>query len=370
MNRPTLLCSLALAVALAACQKTPEPAAPDAAPGATASAEQAPAAKEGAAEPAAADATGAKAEPAKAEPAKAEPAAQDAVAGVSLTEFPEVTDTPKVRLLEAGEGEKKELRYRYSPESKHQMVMRLEMGMSMKVGERSMPEVKLPAMIMKADITMGKPEGDAISYEFSVPSAPEVEAGEGVSETVAQGLKTSLAAMTGLHGKASVDARGATRDGHFELEGKDSPQLAQLVDSMGQSMRQMSVPLPEEAVGKGARWQALQRMQMGGMTIYQVGEYTLESIDGDRLELDVKLSQLGPKQQMQPPGLPPGVSAELLSMVGEGSGHMKLDLTALVPVSTTKIRSDSSMRMTSKDEAQEMSMSMNMEMEIKPGDAQ
>jgi hypothetical protein len=377
--RNTLLV-LMLATAAAACQKSqPAPA-----PQATAEADvKGAAGAEEAKNNAAAPTPAPSDEPAKpAKPAQeqGQPVAeggaaaqlpdQSAVAGVPLGEFPALDELPDVRVLDEGTGDKKALRYRYSPGSKHIMEMRLEMGMGMKVGEREMPPVALPAMLMRAEILVGQPEGDLMPYEFTVPTAPEVEAKEGASEAMIQGLKASLAAMTGLKGKAQVDARGATREGKFVLEGEENPQLAQLVDSMGQSMKQMSIPLPEAAVGVGARWQARQRMKMGGMSIFQVGEYALVAMDGDALTLKVTLTQLGPKQMMDPPGLPPGVTAELLDMRGTGSGTMEVNLTSLVPVSRVSVTSATSMRMTQQGAPQEMSMKMTMDMGIKPGAVQ
>ncbi|MEZ4265928.1 MAG: DUF6263 family protein [Myxococcota bacterium] len=384
MKLRSLMISLVFAATAVACQKTPAPAEP--APGSATPAAQPAAAGEakpaagtpaapGEAKPAdPAQVAGAEAEkPPEERPPEIAPEApqdQTAVAGVPLSEFPGLEELPDVRLVEEGSGEKKTLRYRYAAGSKHIMQMRMQMGMAMKVGERAMPPVELPAMLMRAEIALGQPDGDLMPYEFSIPTAPEVEPKEGTSEAVMAGLKTSMAAMTGLKGTASVDARGATHKGTFGLEGKDNPQLAQLVDSMGQSMRQMSIPLPEAAVGVGARWQARQRLQMGGMTLYQVGEYTLESIDGDTLKLKVKLSQLGPKQTMDPPGLPPGMTAELLDMRGSGEGSMEVVLTSLVPRSQVTVKSDTSMRMVNQGTPQEMTMSMTMGMTIKPGDAE
>lgn len=368
MKLRLLTISLLAAAAACACQKTPAPSSPET-----------PAVATGAPAKAEADKAAASADQPGSQPTVAEPGAekapeavadQSAVAGIPIAEFPALDALPDVRVLEEGSGDKKVLRYRYSAGSKHVMLMRLQMGMSMKVGERAMPPVDLPAMLMRAVITMGQPDGELMPYEFAVPAAPEVEAKEGTSEAIIAGLKASLGAMTGLKGTASVDARGATREGKFALDGKENPQLAQLVDSMGQSMRQMSVPLPEAAVGVGARWQARQRLEMGGMTIYQVGEYTLEAMDGDKLKLKVKLTQLGPKQTMDPPGLPPGVKAELVDMRGVGEGTMDVELTSLVPVSQVKVTSNTAMRMTTQGAPQEMTMTMTMDLGIKPGPAE
>lgn len=374
LHRLTL--SLLAAAAVCACQKTPAPASPSAETPAPVLAPAKPGSDQPVAhadKPAvdadkpAVDADKLAAAAPAAEKAPEVVADQSAVVGIPIAEFPALDAHPDVRVLEEGTGDKKALRYHYSAGSKHVMLMRLQMGMSMKVGERTMPPVDLPAMLMRAVITMGQPDGELMPYEFAIPTAPEVEAKEGTSEAVIAGLKASLGAMTGLKGTASVDARGATQEGKFVLDGKDNPQLAQLLDSMGQSMRQMSIPLPETAVGVGARWQARQRMQMGGMTIYQVGEYALESMDGDKLKLKVKLTQLGPKQTMDPPGLPPGVKAELLDMRGAGEGTMDVDLTSLVPVSEVKVTSNTSMRMTNQGVPQDMTMTMTMDLGIKPG---
>ena len=60
-------------------------------------------------------------------------------------------------------------------------------------------------------------------------------------------------------------------------------QTRQLMDQMKDSFSSVAAPLPEEAVGPGARWEVKMPIKSQGMTIDQTATYELVSLEGERL---------------------------------------------------------------------------------------
>jgi hypothetical protein len=108
------------------------------------------------------------------------------------------------------------------------------------------------------------------------------------------------------------------------------PQLRQVVDQMRDSFARLSVPLPEEAVGPGARWEVKMPLKSQGMTIDQTTAYQLVSIEGDRVTVKDTVEQRASNQKIQNPAMP-GLVLDLTKMAGKGSDDMVLDLTRLMP---------------------------------------
>ncbi|MFQ5930463.1 MAG: hypothetical protein ACE5MK_12270, partial [Acidobacteriota bacterium] len=146
-----------------------------------------------------------------------------------------------------------------------------------------------------------------------------------------------------------------------------SPDLTQMIQSMKQSMEQMSVPLPEEAVGVGAKWKTLQRVHRRGMTLYQVGSFELMRVDGPSMTLGVTVEQFGPKQDLSVPGQPPGMRAELVSTKSKGRSQMTLDLHSPVPSSSGSFKSESVMNFYAEGRVIHTIMNLDMQVQIEQG---
>jgi hypothetical protein len=98
-----------------------------------------------------------------------------------------------------------------------------------------------------------------------------------------------------------------------------------------EALRLLLPPLPDEPVGRGARWQARRRAQVGPASADENAVYTLTDLTDDRLRLAVKLALTGGEQSPRVTGLPPGATLKLTSLTGTGSGTVELDLRALQP---------------------------------------
>src|SRR5207245_919833 len=119
-------------------------------------------------------------------------------------------------------------------------------------------------------------------------------------------------------------------------------------------------PLPEEAVGPGAKWEVKMPLKSQGMTLDQTATYELVSIEDERVTAKTTLAQTAANQQIQSPAMP-NLKLDLTKMNGTGAGDVILDLGRLVPVAgNVKLHSEMSMGMNTGGEKQSMDMKLDL----------
>ena len=179
-------------------------------------------------------------------------------------------------------------------------------------------------------------------------------------------MEAAGASITSLKGTAIVSSRGVTKSAKLDFS-KVDPGMQQTLGQMTSSVENISMPLPEEAVGVGARWEVRQTLNSGGITMFQKAEYELTSMDASAVSVKVKIDQQAPPQPFANPGLPPGVDATIDKMSGSGTGTMTIRFDSLVPTSTVETLSSMVMGMNMGGQVQSMSTDTRMKMTIAPG---
>jgi hypothetical protein len=269
-----------------------------------------------------------------------------------------------VKLLEPGAEPRRELRYRFQAGLVQTMALEMRMLMGMDMGGFKQPEMKVPTTrtiitIEGRDLT---PEGN-LRYEFKLEGV-EVVPEEGNNPAMVETMKETLKGMAGISGHGLVTPRGVTLEADIKAPPNLNQQVRQSLENMRQSLRQLSAPLPVEAVGKGARWEVSMPFDTPMLKLVQHATYTLADLDADRLKLEADVQQSAPEQEIKQPGLPPGFKLMLKSMSATGSSAIDLDLLRLVPRSTVKTSSTSEMEGAGADPTQQMQMKMSMKMEV------
>ena len=242
-----------------------------------------------------------------------------------------------VTLLESGAEPRRVLRYKFQANRTERMVMQTDMAMAVEIEGLKRPETPLPStrMTMAIDSKEVSPEG-ALHYEFTLEQTEVVPNPGDYSPTI-KSIKNQMDTMLGVSGSVTVTSRGFSTDVKINIPRGVSPQVRQLIDDMKQSMSQISVPLPDEPIGKGARWQVTTPIETPAMKLTQIATYTLSEIQGDTVKLDVQLKQSAPPQESRPPGAPPGVTVIMESLSTSGSGTIELQMTNVVPTSTLNL---------------------------------
>ncbi|MDH3681621.1 MAG: hypothetical protein OEV40_16925, partial [Acidimicrobiia bacterium] len=111
------------------------------------------------------------------------------------------------------------------------------------------------------------------------------------------------------------------------------PTLASTMEQMITNS-QFAHPLPEEAVGVGARWEIIQLLPVNGLDVEQITSYEVVAIDGSVVELAATTEQIVPVGSEMVAG---GASATVVAWESISSGSIRLDLTSMVPASSSQL---------------------------------
>jgi hypothetical protein len=244
------------------------------------------------------------------------------------------------------------------------MDMNMDMDMKVTGAPRQKTSIPTMSMTMALEVTEVTPEGD-LRTQATIRSV-EILDRAGANVPVAA-LQSAVDEMEGLAGWTVMSPRGVIRDAGFVIPPDLNEQAANQMEAMEKQMSQLSFPLPEEAVGKGAMWKVSTELDAEGVSLTQDAIYWLVDLEGNTGELEVTLTQTAPPQKITDPTLEPGVTAELTSMTSEGTGTMRLDLTRIVP--TSSLRMSTTMEAELRRGAQRgiQTVIMDLEVIIKPG---
>lgn len=146
-------------------------------------------------------------------------------------------------------------------------------------------------------------------------------------------IRASLAQFQGFSGQYTLSSTGAVLSNHFVIPATVNSTLRSLLQQLSDQSNQLSVPLPTEAVGPGARWRATTQLVAGGIRLTQTYDYTLRSRVGTRLNLDLRYTQIAQRQRTALPGVPPGTTVTVTKYHVAGSGTTNVDLTQVVSAS-------------------------------------
>jgi hypothetical protein len=170
-------------------------------------------------------------------------------------------------------------------------------------------------------------------------------------------MRAEVAEIARLAGSARVTSRGLTRDvsvDHAVSEQKEAggspgapPAIADpagadpgtdpgadgpMNEQVRQTLRDLAAPMPEEAVGVGARWRKNSVVDTRSARIAQTETFRLVDLHGDRGSLDDVLAQHGPPAAEGTVERENGADpARIESILASGDAKVRFDLSRLVP---------------------------------------
>ncbi|PIE17468.1 MAG: hypothetical protein CSA66_05805 [Proteobacteria bacterium] len=230
-------------------------------------------------------------------------------------EFPALGQAAALKLLAPGADPKTPLRWKSKVGGAELVTMAVDITTEISVAGQTMPMNVKMTMDMKASVDEVLDDGSAhVTMEVLKAGLemPGMQAGD-TTDTMNEML-------AGMKISSTIDPRGVTSE--TEVLGAN-PMLGQLVGSMGDSLDQISIPFPEEAVGIGAKWQALTTQESNGMKVRMVATYELTELEGDTGKVKLSLQQFGDPQTINMNG----ATGKLDKLESTGSGDMAFDLT-------------------------------------------
>ena len=275
-----------------------------------------------------------------------------------------------VELINAGTEPKQQLRFTPGANTKQTLQMTMDMDMAMSVGGQTQPAFDSPPikMTMESEVKKVDANGD-IHTDLSYSDA-DVVAAKNTPPELANAMRAQVKKLVGLRGSMIVDNQGNTKQANFNTPETLEPNTKKMVEQMVTSLKQLSSPVPSEAVGVGAKWKIPNSVTANGMTMNENSTYELVDIKDNVASLQVTMEQQAGEQKINPQGLPPGASLDLKSMNSQGNGKRKLALNKVMPISSTmSMRSKSQMSVkepnTEKATAMDMNVSVEMALESK-----
>jgi hypothetical protein len=283
---------------------------------------------------------------------------------VTMEGYPATGEPSFVKVTEPGAEPRTALRYNISDGYTSHMAMTMLMGMTMNIDGMPLPKIEMPAIKMGADmaVTAVSPTKD-ITYRIAFTSM-DLESTPGVDPNLIAALKPLGEDIKAIQGTATVSERGINKEVNFDLSKLTNPQLKQMMSSLSSSMENLSMPLPEEPVGVGARWEVRQSVAVNGMQTFQRVELEMTAFDGKTATLTAKITQTAPAQAIKSPDMPPGAEAYLKSLSGSGSGTMTLHFDELIPSSSVNMQTATAMEVKFGGQSQNMNIDMSMKIEI------
>jgi len=244
--------------------------------------------------------------------------------------YVKVGGRPVVRLLDAGAEPRSVAVYAIVKGQSKPLQMGMDLEMAMEAGGMKLPATKMPRMNLIFNFSTGDRAGTEWPIDGKL-SKISVEAKGAAQDQIAAALRPQLGSLEGIAMNYFVDEKGHIRDVKVTLPPSLPPMAGQMMSGMTQSIESMTSPLPKEAIGIGAQWEVLSRIVANGADLLQVATLTLEIRDGKVLSLDAVVRQYGAKDAVNPPGMPPGASARLLSYDCLGGGKPVFDMTDVAP---------------------------------------
>lgn len=237
----------------------------------------------------------------------------------------EEIDQPEVqvRLIEPGEEPRRELRYEILATASQETTITMEMSsrITREGQEIAAPDVPPLAMRMHFDVAEGANgmfiiEGEL--REIRLETDEVAENGEQVDiDPMVHMMNQALRELQGVTMVSRIDDRGITEETQVEVPPGINPELANLARELEQPITNIGIHLPEEEIGEGARWEVVTTRDQQGIDVTQTIVYELVSLNGERANLRMTLSQTAEPQQTE--------QGRLRSLQSTGTGTATID---------------------------------------------
>lgn len=263
---------------------------------------------------------------------------------------------PAITVLSTGTGPKRAVRYRAAAGARDRIEMSMQMSIDVDVPEIGPQHFEPPPVriVMDIDVDDVAANGDITSSMEMVSASME---GAGMPPGMLDMLK-------GLSGVLVISDRGLVRSMQLDTSRIANPAVEQVLSSMG--FDRLATPMPEQAVGVGAKWEVVQTIDANNMQTNQKSSYELVAMDATSMTFDVTVEQSAAPQKMALPGVP--MEASLVSMAGEGRGRMTLPDGALALFGDMTITSRVVMDVVAEGISRRMSTTTGLTMSITRGE--
>jgi len=223
----------------------------------------------------------------------------------------------------------------------------------------------LPTMKLTADIgvTDVAANGD-ITYTVAF-TGMTAEAAPGAPDAMAGAVQGAAEGIKALKGSVTMSDRGINKSTSLNVDQITDPTTKQLLGSMSSSLESMSMPMPDEAVGVGAKWEVRQAIRNAGAQVFQRVTCELTAVDAQGATIKTSVEQTIPPQSVTNPALQ-GATVNVEKGAGTSAGTVTLRFNSLVPTSETSGTTAMAMVVDMGGQTQKMSVETKLKISVAP----
>lgn len=273
----------------------------------------------------------------------------------------------RIVLLSNGAEPRRALRYRPSVEAAESIGIHVVTEEATLFKKEDPPHTTVVDITMQLDLEVaGIAANGDISYAWRVPEFT-LGAAETLPEAAREAIHAMAGRMEGRSGTARQSDRGVQRDLQHDTPPPENGILLSLFGLVVEFAQQPSTPLPEEAVGVGARWEiTTTKEHVEGIRITQIVTYEIESLDDEGAHLRMYIAVTAPNQAFEHPSIPAEVQARLKQVTGNGEGEVEIDFARMGdPQLWMTIASQTKFSMSESGEQQEVSTERRVRVDVK-----
>ena len=250
-----------------------------------------------------------------------EPEPTDTTADSAIAENP----LAEIVVLDAGAEPRIELRLQVAPTCSELVTFNQVQELTQIIDNTQVPGDGAVGTIIEMTTT-STPNGDNFDVRSEITRA--VADGTVPAELAAQ-INGAMLPMIGLTTFQTITNRAELVPGSSRVEGAEAlGPTAGLLEGLNQAQ----APFPEEAVGVGARWQTTSTLLLQGLSVTNVVETEVVSIDGAVIVLNTSGTQeIPPNSVMELQG----ISADVLVWDAPSTGEVTIDLARIIPVQSS-----------------------------------
>jgi hypothetical protein len=240
----------------------------------------------------------------------------DGGAGATASDDDNAVEERKITVLDPGAEPRAQRRYAFkTPAEMRKLTIAAKTTREAQGQKQEMPQ---PPVTLTMSFALKGTKGGVYHYEATIKSA-DVDLPPNADKRAVAQAKQALGALTGITASFDVTARGSIGEAKFEGDKLPRGAAEQIAPLFSNALEFVAAPLPDEAIGIGAKWQETTDSAQTGVRMKVTSTYTLKEwgADGGVIEAEVKRS--APKQPMQDPRM------QGASMKVDGNGKFRFE---------------------------------------------
>jgi hypothetical protein len=233
---------------------------------------------------------------------------------------------PTVELVDAGKAPRKALRATFEAGAKQSLRVESDWTLETVYGPMIRTKAVMPSLVYELETEVKEASDEGARFAFRVEKVTP-KSREEVKPGQVEAAKKVGESLKGATGSFSISPRGMVEALTIDAPSDASLLASDMTDQIKAAIRLSSLPLPEEPVGKGAKWTATQVIEQRTAKIKHTSTFELVDAKGERVRATSAHAVEAPKQTLKLPGSRSDKPFKLdkLEFSGESKGAWQLN---------------------------------------------